>query len=401
MLSWWQREDWEAIICDGAVRSGKTFSMGVSFFLWAQARFDGKQFGLCGKTIVSLRRNLLTELVPYLRRIGMSIREKRSENLLIARFAGHGNRFLLFGGRDASSAALIQGSTLAGVLLDETVLMPRSFVEQAIARCSVPGSRLWFNCNPENPGHWFYREWILKAKARRALYLHFTMEDNPALSPRIRARYRNAYSGVFYRRFVLGEWTAAQGLVYDFFDRERDAADVPEGSFEEWRISVDYGTANPASFGLWGKKNAVWYRVAEYYYDSRKAGRQRTDEEYAEALERLAGERTIRRVIVDPSAASFIEVLRRRGFQVVRANNDVADGIRVTSDLLKKRRIVICRTCGDCLREMELYCWDERGGRDAPRKENDHAMDDLRYFAMDAVKGEQSGFAAVTVERRS
>ena len=375
--------------------------MGVSFFLWAQARFDGKQFGLCGKTIVSLRRNLLTELVPYLRRIGMSIREKRSENLLIVRFAGHENRFLLLGGRDESSAALIQGSTLAGVLLDETVLMPRSFVEQAIARCSVPGSRLWFNCNPENPGHWFYREWILKAKARRALYLHFTMEDNPALSPRIRARYRNAYSGVFYRRFVLGEWTAAQGLVYDFFDRERDAADVPEGSFEEWRISVDYGTANPASFGLWGKKNAVWYRVAEYYYDSRKAGRQRTDEEYAEALERLAGERTIRRVIVDPSAASFIEVLRRRGFQVVRANNDVADGIRVTSDLLKKRRIVICRTCGDCLREMELYCWDERGGRDAPRKENDHAMDDLRYFAMDAVKGEQSGFAAVTVERRS
>ena len=375
--------------------------MGVSFFLWAQARFDGKQFGLCGKTIVSLRRNLLTELVPYLRRIGMSIREKRSENLLIVRFAGHENRFLLFGGRDESSAALIQGSTLAGVLLDETVLMPRSFVEQAIARCSVPGSRLWFNCNPENPGHWFYREWILKAKARRALYLHFTMEDNPALSPRIRARYRNAYSGVFYRRFVLGEWTAAQGLVYDFFDRERDAADVPEGSFEEWRISVDYGTANPASFGLWGKKNAVWYRVAEYYYDSRKAGRQRTDEEYAEALERLAGERTIRRVIVDPSAASYNEVLRRRGFQVVRANNDVADGIRVTSDLLKKRRIVICRTCGDCLREMELYCWDERGGRDAPRKENDHAMDDLRYFAMDAVKGEQSGFAAVTVERRS
>ena len=375
--------------------------MGVSFFLWAQVRFDGKQFGLCGKTIVSLRRNLLTELVPYLRRIGMSIREKRSENLLIVRFAGHENRFLLFGGRDESSAALIQGSTLAGVLLDETVLMPRSFVEQAIARCSVPGSRLWFNCNPENPGHWFYREWILKAKARRALYLHFTMEDNPALSPRIRARYRNAYSGVFYRRFVLGEWTAAQGLVYDFFDRERDAADVPEGSFEEWRISVDYGTANPASFGLWGKKNAVWYRVAEYYYDSRKAGRQRTDEVYVESLVRLAWERTIRRVIVDPSAASFIEVLRRRGFQVVRADNDVADGIRVTSDLLKKRRIVICRTCGDCLREMELYCWDERGGRDAPRKENDHAMDDLRYFAMDAVKGEQSGFAAVTVERRS
>ena len=398
-MSWWQRDDWEAIICDGAVRSGKTFSMGVSFFLWAQARFHGRQFGLCGKTIVSLRRNLLTELVPYLRRMGMSVREKRGENLLIVGFAGRENRFLLFGGRDESSAALIQGCTLAGILLDEAALMPRSFVEQAAARCSVPGSRLWFNCNPEGPQHWFYREWILKAKERRALYLHFTMEENPALSPRIRARYRNAYSGVFYRRFVLGEWTAAQGLIYDFFDQERDPADVPEGPFREWRISVDYGTANPASFGLWGEKDGVWYRTAEYYYDSRRSGRQRTDAEYAADLERLAAGRTIRRVIVDPSAASFIEALRRRGFEVVRADNDVADGIRVTADLLKRRQIVICRDCPDCLREMALYCWDSRGGRDAPRKENDHAMDEMRYFAMDLVRDAGGGFAAVAVER--
>ena len=400
MLSWWQREDWEAIICDGAVRSGKTFSMGVSFFLWAQARFDGKQFGLCGKTIVSLRRNLLTELVPYLRRIGMSIREKRSENLLIVRFAGHENRFLLFGGRDESSAALIQGSTLAGVLLDEAALMPRSFVEQACARCSVTGSRLWFNCNPEGPQHWFYREWILKAEERRALYLHFTMDDNPALSPRIRARYRRAYSGVFYRRFVLGEWTAAQGLVYDFFDRQRDTVPAPEGPFRQWRISVDYGTANPASFGLWGLLDGVWYRVAERYFDSRKEGWQKTDAEYAVDLKELAAGRNIQRVIVDPSAASFIETLRREGFCVVRAVNDVADGIRVTADLLKSGRIVLCRECGDCLREMEQYCWDERGGRDAPRKENDHAMDDLRYFAMDLAGEGHGGFAATCVERR-
>nr|WP_326126347.1 PBSX family phage terminase large subunit [uncultured Oscillibacter sp.] len=401
MLTWWRSERWEALICDGAVRSGKTFSMGVGFFLWAQARFDGRQFGLCGKTIGSLRRNLLTELVPYLRGVGMSVRERRSENLLTVRFMGHENRYLLFGGRDESSAALIQGSTLAGVLLDEAALMPRSFVEQAIARCSVPGSRLWFNCNPEGPQHWFYREWILKARERRALYLHFTMEDNPALSRRIRERYRRAYSGVFYRRFVLGEWTAAQGLVYDFFDRERDAPAAPAGPFSRWRISVDYGTANPASFGLWGEMDGVWYRVKEFYYSSRRAGRQRTDAEYAEDLEALAGERDIQRVIVDPSAASFMEVLRRRGFRVVRADNDVSDGIRVTADLLKRRRIVICRECRDCLREMELYCWDERSGRDAPRKENDHAMDETRYFAMDLAEGDCGGFAAMSVERRS
>ena len=149
VLTWWLQDDWEAIICDGAVRSGKTFSMGLSFILWAQANFDGRQFGLCGKTIVSLRRNLLADLLPYLRGVGMLCREKRGENMLIVRFNGHENRFLLFGGRDESSAALIQGSTLAGVLLDETALMPRSFVEQAVARCSVQGSRLWFSCNPD------------------------------------------------------------------------------------------------------------------------------------------------------------------------------------------------------------------------------------------------------------
>ena len=399
VLTWWTSERWESILCDGAVRSGKTFCMGLSFFLWAQRRFDGRQFGVCGKTIASVRRNMLAEVVPCLRRLGMTVRERRSEHALTVRFGGHENTFLLFGGRDESSAALIQGATLAGVLLDEAALMPRSFVEQACARCSVPGSRLWLNCNPEGPQHWLYQEWVCKAEARRTLHLHFTMDDNPALTPRIRARYRRAYTGVFYRRFVLGEWTAAQGLVYDFFDPDRHARDVPEGPFGEWRISVDYGTANPASFGLWGRIGEVWYRTAEYYYDSRRAGRQKTDAEYVEDLKRLAGERRIARVIVDPSAASFITALRQAGFSVVKANNDVADGIRVTADLLRRGQLVLCRTCGDCLREMALYCWEDRGDRDAPRKEHDHAMDEMRYFAMDAAGS--GGFAATWVERRT
>ena len=160
VLTWWQTGRWQALICDGAVRSGKTFCMGLSFFLWAQHDFNGRQFALCGKTVGALRRNLLTELVPCLRRIGMEVRENRSANSLTVVYAGHRNQFLLFGGKDASSAALIQGSTLAGLLLDETALMPRAFVEQAVARCSVRGSRLWFNCNPEGPEHWFYKEWI-------------------------------------------------------------------------------------------------------------------------------------------------------------------------------------------------------------------------------------------------
>ncbi len=400
VLTWWQTCRWQALICDGAVRSGKTFCMGLSFFLWAQHDFNGRQFALCGKTVGALRRNLLTELVPCLRRIGMEVRENRSANTLTVVYAGHRNQFLLFGGKDASSAALIQGSTLAGLLLDETALMPRAFVEQAVARCSVRGSRLWFNCNPEGPEHWFYKEWIEKAESRGALRLHFTMEDNPGLPPEIRQRYERLYTGVFYRRFVLGEWAAAQGLVYDFFDPDKDAAEVPDGPFSAWRVSVDYGTVNPLSMGLWGEKNGVWYRVEEVYYDSRREGRQKTDAEYAEMLEELVAGRDIQRVIVDPSAASFIETLRRKGWQVMKADNDVADGIRVTADLLRQRRIVLCRPCRDCLREMALYCWDERSGRDAPRKEHDHAMDEMRYFAMDLAGERSGGFAAISVVRK-
>ena len=400
VLTWWRTGRWQALICDGAVRSGKTFCMGLSFFLWAQHDFNGRQFALCGKTVGALRRNLLTELVPCLRRIGMEVRENRSANTLTVVYAGHRNQFLLFGGKDASSAALIQGSTLAGLLLDETALMPRAFVEQAVARCSVRGSRLWFNCNPEGPEHWFYKEWIEKAESRGALRLHFTMEDNPGLPPEIRQRYERLYTGVFYRRFVLGEWAAAQGLVYDFFDPDKDAAEVPDGPFSAWRVSVDYGTVNPLSMGLWGEKNGVWYRVEEVYYDSRREGRQKTDAEYAEMLEQLVAGRDIQRVIVDPSAASFIETLRRKGWQVMKADNDVADGIRVTADLLRQRRIVLCRPCRDCLREMALYCWDERSGRDAPRKEHDHAMDEMRYFAMDLAGERSGGFAAISVVRK-
>ena len=400
VLTWWQTGRWQALICDGAVRSGKTFCMGLSFFLWAQHDFNGRQFALCGKTVGALRRNLLTELVPCLRRIGMEVRENRSANTLTVVYAGHRNQFLLFGGKDASSAALIQGSTLAGLLLDETALMPRAFVEQAVARCSVRGSQLWFNCNPEGSEHWFYKEWIEKAESRGALRLHFTMEDNPGLPPEIRQRYERLYTGVFYRRFVLGEWAAAQGLVYDFFDPDKDAAEVPDGPFSAWRVSVDYGTVNPLSMGLWGEKNGVWYRVEEVYYDSRREGRQKTDAEYAEMLEQLVAGRDIQRVIVDPSAASFIETLRRKGWQVMKADNDVADGIRVTADLLRQRRIVLCRPCRDCLREMALYCWDERSGRDAPRKEHDHAMDEMRYFAMDLAGERSGGFAAISVVRK-
>ena len=404
VLSWWVpgNRDWEkeAIVCEGAVRSGKTLAMGLSFFLWAMSCFQGQKFGVCGKTISSLRRNVLSEILPRLEGLGASWKERRSENLVTVRFLGRENRFYIFGGRDESSASLIQGITFAGILLDEVALMPRSFVEQACARCSVAGSRLWFNCNPAGPSHWFHQTWILEAEKRNCLRLHFTMEDNPSLTPQIRQRYERLYAGVFYRRYILGQWAQAEGRVYDFFGPEM-VRQVPEGPWEKWYVSCDYGTVNPTSMGLWGLKGGTWYRVKEFYFSSRKEQRQMTDEDYASALKTLAGERNIAAVIVDPSAASFMEVLRRRGWRVIKAVNDVLSGIRLTSDSLKSGRIVICQGCTDCLREMDEYVWDlDSPGKDRVVKEHDHAMDDMRYFVSTVLKEDKVGFAACSVERR-
>ena len=403
-ICWWMPSGkdalYEALVCDGAVRSGKTLAMGLGFFLWAQCSFDGRRFALCGKTIGALRRNVLTELLPRLKELGADIQERRSENRLTMRLGGHTNDFYLFGGRDEAAAGMIQGMTLAGVLMDEVALMPRSFVEQACARCSVTGSKLWFNCNPAGPNHWFHREWILGAEGRNALRLHFTMEDNPSLSPQIRERYERLYTGIFYRRFVLGQWVQAEGRVYDFFEPEM-AVQVPAGGFEKWYISCDYGTVNPMSMGLWGLQAGVWYRTAEFYFDSRAKRRQMTDGEYEQALRELAGGRDIREVIVDPSAASFIQLLRQKGWRVRKASNDVLSGIRATADALKVGRIRICTGCRDCLREMEEYVWDLRSGqKDQVKKEHDHAMDDMRYFVATVLTGAETGFTVGSVARR-
>jgi PBSX family phage terminase large subunit len=402
-LTWWSDSSpyrkLDAVICDGAVRSGKTLCMGLSFVCWATRRFDGERFGICGRTISSIRRNLLTTLLPVLSDIGFACEDRVSKNQLVISYRGRSNTFFLFGGKDEASQALIQGVTLAGILMDEAALMPRSFVEQACARCSVAGSKLWFNCNPEGPNHWFYSEWIKKAEEKRALYLHFGLEDNPGLSRKVIARYRSMFSGVFYRRFILGEWVAAEGRVYDFFSE--DLLQSPPEDCVKFAMSCDYGTANPFSLGLWGLKGGVWYRLREFYFDSRKAGRQMTDAEYVGELKKLAGDRRPAFIVVDPSAASFIEALRREGLPAVKADNDVASGIRLTADMLKNGDVVICSGCLDAVREFGLYCWDENSiGRDAPVKQNDHAMDEIRYFcaAVGRLAGE-GGFAAVWTER--
>ena len=406
-LSWWSRKSpfhsRDAIICDGAVRSGKTTCMSIGFIAWSFAAFSETDFALCGKTVTSLRRNMVTPLLPVLKKLGFTCREVLTRNYIEISLGKRMNRFYLFGGKDESSASLIQGVTLGGVLLDEVALMPRSFVEQALARCSLDGAKFWFNCNPENPQHWFYTEWIQKSDEKNALYLHFTMKDNPSLSTNVIKRYENLYSGAFYERFVLGKWVAADGLIYPDAASGKYTFSPPDSEVLRYYVSCDYGTVNPTSMGLWGlHADGIWYREKEYYFSSRREGFQKTDEEYYNDLCALCGEVKVSGVIVDPSAASFIECIRRHGkYRVIKAKNDVLDGIRRVSDALKGSFIRITPSCKDTMKEFSLYRWDSSHGKDSPVKENDHAMDDIRYFVSSVLFQDDEDFFVFAAERNT
>lgn len=372
---------YDALICDGAVRSGKTSLMAVAFIDWAMREFSGQRFGICGKTVKSATENMIT---PYIAR---SYAKKRytmvwrsSKQILEVRRGRRVNYFEVFGGRDESSFTLIQGRTLAGVLLDEVVLMPESFVNQALARCSVDGARIWFSCNPGNPSHWFKEEWIDKREEHNALYLHFEMTDNPSLSEKTLARYQSMYHGVFYDRYVRGLWVAAEGLIYPTFGPQYIADDI-ERPYSKYIISMDYGAANPTAMILWGLYDGVWYACKEYYHSNRETMAPKSDTDYYNDLCKLAGDRRIHHVIIDPAAEHFSILIEQLGkFKVLDADNRVIEGIRHTEECLCDGKIKICSCCENTIKEFSLYSWDEGATEDRPIKENDHAMDAVRYF---------------------
>lgn len=383
-MLWWTQEKFagrDAVICDGSVRSGKSLAMTVGFVLWAMCNFNGQKFAICGKTVESLRRNIVLNLRDWLPH-DFEIAERRSENKVIIRTETSENTFFLFGGKDESSYTLIQGITLAGALLDEVALMPKSFVDQAIARCSVSGSKLWFNCNPSNPQHWFYLDWVDdgKAKEKNALHIHFTMDDNNALDPQIKERYERMFTGVFYDRYIRGLWVVAEGLIYPMFG-DHCISKTEERTYTKYIASMDYGIQNPTSIGIWGLSGGTWYRVKEYYHSGRETGQQHTDQQYYDALVELAGDLPVEKLIVDPSATSFIALVnQKKRFKVWKANNDVLDGIQHTASCLQDGTIKINDCCKNAIREFGLYRWDEKSATDKPIKDNDHAMDDIRYF---------------------
>ncbi len=376
-----------ALICDGAVRSGKTVSMTLAFIMWAMSHFDRTNFAICGKTVQSAERNIL---IPFQTIEGLPyhLDYKTSKRVLIARCGNTENYFYLFGGKDERSYSLIQGITLAGVLFDEVALMPRSFVDQAIARTlTYPDKKLWFNCNPDSPSHWFYQEWILHPEAHNAVHLHFLMQDNPVMTQKTIQAAESMFSGVFYDRYILGKWVVAEGLIYPDQANGQGIVESKDRDYVSYYVSCDYGTLNPCSMGLWGLYEGVWYRFAEYYHDGREHG-QRTDEEHYAAMEQLVGNRKINAVVIDPSAASFITCIRKHGKYLVRpARNDVLDGIRRTAAAFHDGKIKICDCCSGALTEFKSYRWDDKKPEDKPIKENDHAMDDIRYFVNTILQG--------------
>lgn len=390
--------NYDAIICDGAVRSGKTSIMMVAFVDWAMRNFDRQRFGVCGKTVDSAIKNIIVQYtqMSYAQK-RYRIKWKRADKILEISDGDKTNVFEVFGGKDEASAALIQGRTLAGVLLDEVALMPRSFVDQALTRCSVEGAKYWFSCNPASPKHWFYEEWILKHEKRNALYLHFAMTDNPSLSEKTLERYKNNFTGVFYQRYVLGQWVLADGLVYANFDDDKntfeqapfvdDAGNLKPSA--ETYIAMDYGIVNPFAAYLWVIYEGVAYCWKEYYYDSRQKQRQKTDEEHYEALEKLGSNYQIEQIIIDPSATSMKETIRRHDkYDVRNATNEVIPGICTVATLLDAGMIKIHKSCEGLLKELGLYSWDSDAKEDAVIKENDHGSDAMRYFAHTILRRE-------------
>lgn len=390
---------YDALVADGAIRSGKTSIMTVSFVDWAMREFNGCNFAICGKTVGSAIKNIIT---PYLgltqTKQKYNAKFTRSDNRMVVTRGNKTNTFYVYGGKDESSYMLIQGITLAGILLDEVALMTRSFVEQALARCSVNGSKYWFNCNPDSPRHWFYQEWVLKCSEKNALHIHFDLEDNPSLTESIINRYKSMYSGVFYDRYIRGLWVVAEGLVYQNFSVDKHVVDfntlfpeVPKRA--EYYVSCDYGITNPFACYLWCIIDKVAYCIKEYYFDSRELNRRRTDEEHYMAIDNMLADHVIQYFVIDPSANSFKETIARHGrYDMLNAKNDVLNGISNVTTLLDTEHIKFDKSCTNLIDEFGLYRWDDKSQDDSVIKEFDHALDSLRYMVHTILRSEFDWF---------
>ncbi|HID0769560.1 TPA: PBSX family phage terminase large subunit [Clostridium botulinum] len=398
VLNWWTEsspvKDADGIIADGAIRSGKTVSMSLSFVMWAMENFDSQNFAMCGKTVGSFRRNVWFWLKIMLLSRGYRYKDHKTENYIEISKNEKTNFFYIFGGKDEASQDLIQGITLAGIFFDEVALMPESFVNQGTGRCSIDDSKYWFNCNPDGPRHWFKTNWIDKSKKKNILYLHFTMEDNLSLSEKIKKRYRNMYTGVFFKRYISGLWVMAEGAIYGMWDEKLNTfvdEDLPLGfkSRAQRYISIDFGASNPTVFlDIWDDGDTVWV-LDEYYHDNKKDG-DKENSQFAEDLVKFIGSDYPRFVIIDPSAKSLKISIRKKGIRTKDADNEVIEGIRMVATMIANRKLKVHRkNCPNFLEEVSGYVWDEKAtlrGEDKPVKDKDHTLDSIRYYVKTIIK---------------
>jgi PBSX family phage terminase large subunit len=375
-MYWWRMpkyEKYDAIICDGSIRSGKTLSMAVGFVLWSMSEFDGNSFAICGKTVESLRRNVIVPMQKWLEGL-VSFKERVKQNYIDITAHGKTNRYYMFGGKDESSYALIQGMTLSGVLFDEVALMPRSFVDQALARCSVDGARFWFNCNPDSPRHWFYTEWLKKTEDKNAMHLRFTMDDNLSLSDKKREQYERLYSGVFRSRYILGEWVKAEGVIYKLFveNMESFLVDTCNETLSYITIGIDYGASRSCTtFKATGFTAGfkMVYSLAESDSDGVSEPEEiyrRFEKFYLSVVERWG---KCYYVFADYGALGQILTnglmlyMQRRGYPVQIQDctkGKIVERILLVSQLMAQGRYKILRSCPRLINAFRDAVWDEK-----------------------------------------
>ena len=378
VLNWWCEDspvrDCNGIIADGAIRSGKTLSMSLSFIMWAMAGFNGANFAMCGKTIASFRRNVLFWLKLMLMSRGYKVREKRGDdNYVLVTRGSVQNTFYIFGGKDEGSQDLVQGVTLAGIFFDEVALMPESFVNQGTGRCSVDGSKFWFNCNPGNPGHWFKKNWIDKAKEKNLIYLHFDMNDNLSLSEKIKERYRSMYSGVFYKRYVLGLWVAAEGAVYEQFSNNADdyIIDKLPGDLVCCTVGMDFGGNKSAHaivcVGITRKFRSVV--VIDEYYRKEKIDSVQLQRDTAAFLKKCIGRGLpkIGDIYCDSAEQVLIQDIKlevaKQKLPVAVHNarkGSINERIAFYNSLIAQKRFFVMRNCKHVIEALQGAVWDSK-----------------------------------------
>jgi len=393
VLTWWldgsphQHDD--MIIADGSIRSGKTVSMIDGFITWSLAKFDGEAFIIAGRSMGALKRNVIRPLLQMLASKGFEYYYNRSAGEIIIGT----NTYYLFGASNEASQDVVQGLTAAGALCDEAALFPESFIKQVIARCSVNGAKLWFNCNPESPYHYLKKDYIDKAAEKHVFAIHFLLDDNLTLSQETKDRYARSYEGLWYQRMILGRWVLAEGIIYDMFNDglvyQEDAWNNTLRSTCRRCVAMDYGTTNPMVFlDIYDDDDNV-YLQNESYWDSKVEQRQKSDNQYLEDYEKFIGDEEPDGIVLDPSAASFKVLLQGAGHRVLEADNSVNDGIRMVATMMTRKKLHINAKCVNTIRELQTYVWDEKAaqrGEEKPLKINDHACDAIRYYVMTMVK---------------